>query len=207
MSETKKPRSITITVKQIVEIDSAIASLGGMDMLFSEIAYILGRLGQYCASITKLVNKERDKLIMKHRADLKSENKEKQKAAMEAVNGRLDKLYSIEETIEIPELKLSDFTAKSDRSITTTYADGSKTTREFKEGEQLVPQMFFTAFGKLIKDDKNVGKFTLPEKESNIFKALEEEDLSDEPTTGEEREIRNKLDDKKASVEVAQDAD
>jgi hypothetical protein len=209
MSE-KKSTPTELRVERIVEINSAIAIVGDMDMLSGEVAYRLGRLGEWSAAIAKLVNKEKTKLINQWKTEMKSPNTTPERKAeiQRIVDARMDAIYDLKETIEIPELKLSDFVAKTDCTIKTRNQDGSTESKEVKEGQMLAPQAFFSIMGDLIKDDKSTGKFDL-KKTGNLAKFLEREtDEEKKPEksgkeSGPVQEIKNKLNDKKSEPVIA----
>lgn len=198
-----------VKVERLMQYSAAITSLGDMDMLEGGVAYQLGRFGDYCNSFVKLVEKEKTRLIMKYRDEIKSENttSERKTEIQNIINRRMDQIGDLEETVELPSFKLSDFIAKSDKKSTIKYADGGTETKEFKEGQQMVPVSFFTRMGGCIKDDKTStkDKRVLEAKGSALEKLLLEDEkletVASESETGDSApvaEIKNKLNDKKS---------
>lgn len=167
-------KTLSLTIDQILRINSALLSIGDVDMFSSTTAYILSRLAQWSDSIRKTVIGEKNKLITRYKDEMESE-KTSQKRKVEInniINARMNEVHRVSETITLPSLYLSDFSAKNDRTCVIRYKDGSMETREFKAGQQLVPHSFFIAFGGIIEDDLKVGDINLPEK-SNLLELLE----------------------------------
>lgn len=157
-------KSVTLNVLRIIEISTAIDIIGGTDALDGTTGYKLGRLKKTCEAIAKIFQSIREAEQKKYAKELdsKSTSKERKKQIVDAMNDKMREIEVLEEEIKVPEIKLSEFIAKTDRTVKFPLEGGKSETREIKEGQMLVSQVFFNLMGEIIIDDKNTGVYEEP---------------------------------------------
>lgn len=165
-----------LTVLRIVEISTGVEVIGNTDALDGTTGYKLGRLKKICESIVKIANTIRDDEQKKYSKELVSKDTkpERRQEIANLINDKMKAVELIEEEINIPDLKLSEFIAKTDRTVKFPIGEGKTETREIKEGQMLVPQVFFSLLSDIIQDDKNTGTYESPVK-SNLELFMEAE--------------------------------
>lgn len=156
-----------LKVGRVIEISTAIALIGDNDFLDGVVASRCGRLANRFMGVVKEYNKSKEKI--------QKEGRERQKALLEKMKEIgtdeakrecsqqiqdisievQEKISALEEDNaevdpKFPDLKLSDFIAKSDIN---REQNGEKI--YIKTGQSLVTVKFFVLMGDLIKDDKN----------------------------------------------------
>ncbi len=153
-----------LTIERIVEIAEAMTLIGDNKYLDGKISFRLGRLGDHCKPAYKHYVKERDKILKWERDERKKKIDECKKVNTDEANkGLLNDLNDLHiektekinllldqvpEEIQIPELPLSDFIAK------TEIKEEQDNKKIFiRVGQTLVPIRFFTLMGDLIIDD------------------------------------------------------
>lgn len=136
-----------LSIQRIVNINAACASIGDNEALEANIAYRIGRLADWSESIVKSAARQRDKKAAAARKEFASLKDADKIAANDKLTEELNALVDQTETISIPELKYSDFVAKTDKKVGN---------RDYKAGEVLVPVKFFSLMGDLIQDDQKV---------------------------------------------------
>ena len=174
-----------LSVLRIVEISTGIEIIGNTDALDGVTGYKLGRLKKVCESIAKIagtIREDEQKKYAKELANKDTTRARKQEIA-EAINEKMRAVEQVKEEIKVPELKLSEFIAKSDRTVKFPLGEGKTETREIKEGQMLVPQMFFNLLGDIIQDDKNTGTYET-DKKSNLQMFLEKSTSEVKETEG-----------------------
>lgn len=164
MEELKKNNSDGLTLERIAEIAEAITLVGDNKYLDGRVSFRLGRLGDSCKSPYKYYIREKDKIMKWERDERKKKIEDCKKVNTDEANKQLlndlNDLY-IERTekhnalldqhpekINLPELNLSDFIAKTE---IIEEQDNKKIT--IKVGQTLVPTRFFTLMGDLINED------------------------------------------------------
>lgn len=164
--EVVDKEEVKITLGRVMEISTAVAAIGENSFLDGTVAYRVGRLGDRCKSSVTRCSKERDKIQKEGRDEQKKLLEEMKRigtdeAKREMTQAIHDVSISIQEKLNalddepidfemrVPDLKLSDFIAKTD---ITKEVNGEKIF--IKTGQTLVPVKFFTLMGELIKDDK-----------------------------------------------------
>jgi hypothetical protein len=160
-----------LSVNRIIEIGEAVAVVADNKYLEGTIAYRLGRLGDFCKSPVRVFQKQRDKMLRevneirrKKLNAVKNGSSEEKAAVNDELNDLTHKLEDdvnslVEqfEKIRIPELKLSDFIAKSDITELVEKDGRLEPKVIIKTGQSLVPVKFFTLMGDVITDDKGTG--------------------------------------------------
>jgi hypothetical protein len=168
-----------LTVRRIIEADTAIDIAGNVDYLDGKVAYRLGRFKKQCEPIVRAQQIARTKENNRHAIELNSKDtsSKRKKEIVDKVNQNMEIILNLEEEIVIPEFNLSDFIAKTDRTVKIALGEGKSENRDVKEGQMLMPQAFFNLMGDLIKDDRSTGEYTVETKKKSAIEAyLEKEE-------------------------------
>lgn len=176
-------KSVNLSILRIIEISTAIDIIGSTDALDGTTGYKLGRLKKTCEAIVKIFQSIRETEQKKYAKELdsKSTSKERKKQIVDLMNEKMREIEVLEEEIKVPEIKLSEFIAKSDRTVKFPLGEGKSETREVKEGQMLVSQVFFNLMGEIIVDDKNTGTYEEPK--ATALQAFLERTKAEQPVT------------------------
>jgi hypothetical protein len=145
------------SVAKIHKIYNATNSIGNIDWLDWNTSYALSRLNDQAESVIKAINKEKQKQQKVFQEKLKKAETEEEKNVIqtefvEIMEGISEK----EETIGIPKITIEQFKCKKafKTLVKVTAQDGKEytETKEFQEGQILVPQVFLNLMGEYIKE-------------------------------------------------------
>lgn len=168
---------VKIKLERVLELARATEMVGVVDELPQTTCYWIGRLGDFCKSPIKNYSKQHKRLTDIATTKRKPLNEEYQKLEKkdgdegkallvklqevdEQLTAKLEELLEAEESIKMPEFKITDFAAIEDLSrvydVTEKNEKGESITKKVeikvKKGQSLVPIAFYKLMGEYIKE-------------------------------------------------------
>ena len=150
-----------LSIQIIGNLNAACACVGDVNGLDGKVAYRLGRLGSFTDSIIRQANRTHQNILKEHHKKIEKMNEEQKKAEAEKVAVKIQELNEMEEEVNVPKFKYSEFISATD----TRVGD-----RDIKAGQPLVPIKFFSLMGEFVEDDQGVVKGMFEKKEKATVK-------------------------------------
>lgn len=150
-----------MSLQIIGNLNAACACVGDINGLDGKVSYRLGRLGSFTDSIIRQAQRSHQNLLAEHRKKIEKMTDEQKKTEGEKLAIKIQELNEMEEEVNVPTFKYSEFIAETD----TRVGD-----RDIKAGQPLVPIKFFSLMGEFVLDDQNIVKNLFEKKDKTSVK-------------------------------------